>query len=60
MKPETVTDENVAPASKETQTETKIETAQTLEAKKDVYSKKDAPKTEIKAEKKLENTPEKK
>ena len=60
VKPETVTDENVAPASKETQTETKIETAQTLEAKKDVSSKKDAPKTEIKAEKKLENTPEKK
>ena len=64
VKPETVTDENVAPASKETQTETKIETAQTLEAKKDdsvkEESQKDAPKAEIKAEKKLEKTPEKK
>jgi len=60
VKPETVNDENVATASKETQIETKIETAQTLEAKKDDSLKKNAPKAEIKAEKKLENSPEKK
>ena len=64
VKPETVNEENLAPVSKETEVETKTETAQALEPKKDVSSKeetkKEAPKAEIKAEKKLENTPEKK
>ena len=64
VKPETVNEENLAPVSKETEVETKTETAQALEAKKDTSSKeetkKEAPKAEIKAEKKLENTPEKK
>ena len=64
VKPETVNEENLAPVSKETEVETKTETAQALESKKDTSSKeetkKEAPKAEIKAEKKLENTPEKK
>ena len=64
VKPETVNEENLAPVSKETEVETKTETAQALEPKKDISSKeetkKEAPKAEIKAEKKLENTPEKK
>ena len=64
VKPETVNEENLAPVSKETEVETKTETAQALEPKKDTSSKeetkKEAPKAEIKAEKKLENTPEKK
>jgi len=64
VKPETVNEENLAPVSKETEVETKMETAQALESKKDISSKeetkKEAPKAEIKAEKKLENTPEKK
>ena len=64
VKPETVNEENLAPVSKETVVETKTETAQALESKKDISSKeetkKEAPKAEIKAEKKLENTPEKK
>ena len=64
VKPETVNDENLAPVSKETEVETKTETAQALEPKKDVSSKEETkiedPKVENKAEKKLENTPEKK
>ena len=64
VKPETVNEENLTPVSKETEVETKTETAQALEPKKDISSKeetkKEAPKAEIKAEKKLENTPEKK
>ena len=64
VKPETVNEENLAPVVKENEAEIKVETAPTLEAKKDdsvkKESKKDAPKAEIKAEKKLEKTPEKK
>ena len=64
VKPETVNEENLAPVSKETEVETKTETAQALEPKKDVSSKEETkiedPKAENKAEKKLENTPEKK
>ena len=64
VKPETVNEENLAPVVKENEAEIKVETAPTSEAKKDdsvkEESKKDAPKAEIKAEKKLEKTPEKK
>ena len=64
VKPETVNEENLAPVVKENEAEIKVETAPTSEAKKDdsvkEKSKKDAPKVEIKAEKKLEKTPEKK
>ena len=64
VKPETVNEENLAPVVKENEAEIKVETAPTSEAKKDdsvkEESKKDAPKVEIKAEKKLEKTPEKK
>ena len=64
VKPETVNEENLAPIVKETDVEAKAETAPTLEAEKDNSTKeepkKDAPKAEIVAEKKLENTPEKK
>ena len=64
VKPETVNEENLAPVVKENEAEIKVETAPTLEAKKDdsvkKESKKDAPKDEIEAEKKLEKTPEKK
>ncbi len=64
VKPETVNEENLAPVSKETEVETKTETAQALEPKKDVSSKEETkiedPKAENKAEKKLENTSEKK
>ena len=49
-KPETVTEENLAPV-----TEAKKEEAPKVEAKK-----KEAPKAETKTDKKLENTPEKK
>ena len=64
VKPETVNEENLAPVLKETEAEVKAETAPTSEAKKDDSTKeepkKDATKAEIVAEKKLENTPEKK
>ena len=64
VKPETVNEENLAPVVKENEAEIKVETAPTSEAKKDdsvkEEGKKDAPKAEIKAEKKLEKTPEKK
>ena len=64
IKPETVNEENLAPVVKENEAEIKIDTATTSEAKKDdsikEESKKDASKAEIKAEKKLEKTPEKK
>ena len=64
VKPEIVNEENLAPVSKETEEKTKIETAAAIEPKKDdtaqVESQKDALKAEIKAEKKLENNPEKK
>ena len=64
IKPETVNEENLAPITKETGDEVKAESAPILEAKKDESvkekSEKYAPKAEIKAEKKLENTTEKK
>ena len=64
VKPETVNEENLAPVVKENEAEIKVETAPTSEAKKDdsvkEEYKKDAPKAEIKAEKKLEKIPEKK
>jgi large subunit ribosomal protein L19 len=64
VKPETVNEENLAPVVKENEAEIKVETAPISEAKKDdsvkEEYKKDAPKAEIKAEKKLEKTPEKK
>ena len=62
VKPENVNEENLAPVSKET--ESKIQTTSTSEAKKGETSKEEpkkvAPKAEIKVEKKLEKTPEKK
>ena len=64
IKPETVNEENLAPVVKENEAEIKVDTAPTSEAKKDdsikEESEKDASKAEIKAEKKLENTTEKK
>ena len=64
VKPEITNEEILAPTSKEIKTEAKTETAPTLEAKKDDSSlgenEKDTLKGENKAEKKLENTPEKK
>ena len=56
VKPETVTEENLAPAVEAKKEEaTKVDPAPAVEAKKE-----DAPKVEAKIEKKLENTPEKK
>ena len=60
VKPETVTEENIAPVTKESETEVKTEKATAPEAKKDEAAKSEAPKAETKTEKKLENTPEKK
>ncbi len=64
VKPETVNEENLAPVVKESEAKIKVETATTSEAKKDdsvkEESEKVAPKAEIKAEIKLEKTPEKK
>jgi large subunit ribosomal protein L19 len=57
VKPETVTEENVAPAVKETKTEVKAETAPTTEVKKEESAKSE---TAPKAEKKPESTSEKK
>ena len=57
VKPETVTEENVAPAAKETKTEVKAETAPTTEVKKEESAKSE---TAPKAEKKPESTSEKK
>ena len=54
-KPETVTEENLAPVTKESETEAKTDKAPAVEAKIE-----EAPKAETKIEKKLENTPEKK
>ena len=54
-KPETVTEENLAPVTKENEVEAKTEKTSAPEAKKA-----EAAKAEIKTEKKLENTPEKK
>ena len=65
VKPETVSEENLAPVTKESETEVKKEKVPAQEAKKEdapkVEAKKEeAPKAETKTEKKLENTPEKK
>ncbi len=65
VKPETVSEENLAPVTKESETEVKTEKVPAQEAKKEdapkVEAKKEeAPKAETKTEKKLENTPEKK
>ena len=64
VKPETVNEENLAPVSRESETEIKTETSAALDPKKDdppkEEAKKDVDKAEIKAEKNLENTPEKK
>ena len=64
VKPETVTEENLAPASKEQESDTKKDTALVTEVEKEApkvgLSEKQALKPETKTEKKLENTPEKK
>ncbi len=68
VKPETVTEENLAPATKEVQTETNSDKVTKVEAKKEELpkaeaasaKKEDAPKAETKTEKKLENISEKK
>ncbi len=64
VKPETVNEENLAPILKETEEKTKTETVPSSELKKDdsakVETEKSATKAEIEAEKKLENSPEKK
>ena len=64
VKPETVTEENLAPITKENTSEIKNEAAPAVEAKIDETSKnevkKDAPKAETSTEKKLENLQEKK
>ena len=64
VKPETVTEENLAPITKENTSEIKKEAAPAVEPKIDETSKnevkKDAPKAETSKEKKLENLQEKK
>ena len=64
VKPETVTEENLAPITKENTSEIKKEATPAVEAKMDETSKnevkKDAPKAETSTEKKLENLQEKK
>ena len=64
VKPETVTEENLAPITKENTSEIKKEATPAVEAKIDETSKnevkKDAPKAETSTEKKLENLQEKK
>ncbi len=64
VKPETVTEENLAPVIKEPEAEIKTDTTPIREVKKEETSKaevkKEAPKTEVKTEKKLESTIEKK
>ena len=64
VKPETVTEENLAPAEKESAQESAKEATPTVEAKKEeapkTEMKKEAPKAESKTEKKLENLQEKK
>jgi large subunit ribosomal protein L19 len=55
VKPETVTEENLAPVTKENEAEVKTEKVPAPESKKE-----EASKAETKTEKKLENTPEKK
>ena len=64
VKPETVTEENLAPITKENTSEIKKESTPAVEPKMDETSKnevkKDAPKAETNTEKKLENLQEKK
>ena len=64
VKPETVTEENLAPITKENTSEIKKEATPAVEPKRDETSKnevkKDAPKAETSKEKKLENLQEKK
>ena len=64
VKPETVTEENLAPVTKEPEAEVKTDVAPAKEVKKEeiskVEAKKEAPKTKNKTEKKLESTTEKK
>ena len=64
VKPETVTEENLAPIAKENISENTKETTSSVEPKIDETSKnevkKDAPKAETSTEKKLENLQEKK
>ena len=64
VKPETVTEENLAPITKENTSEIKKEATPAVETKIDETSKnevkKDAPKAETSTEKKLENLQEKK
>ena len=64
VKPETVTEENLAPITKENTSEIKKEATPAVEPKIDETSKnevkKDAPKAETSTEKKLENLQEKK
>ena len=64
VKPETVTEENLAPAEKESAQESAKEATPTVEPKKEeapkTEMKKEAPKAESKTEKKLENLQEKK
>ena len=63
VKPETVTEENLAPVEKENAPESVKEATSTAEPKKDeapkTEMKKEAPKAEAKTEKKLENLQEK-
>ena len=63
-KPQTVNEENLAPANKEIRTEINTETVSTSDVKKEETAEKepqiDAPKVDIKTEKKLENLSEKK
>ena len=64
VKPETVNEENIAPTNKEIETEINTKPVSTSDVKKEETTKKepqiDAPKADIKAEKKLENPSEKK
>ncbi len=64
VKPDTVTEENLAPSVKETESESKVDVSPVVEPKNDEASKeevkKEASKAEIKTEKKLENLQEKK
>ena len=64
VKPETVTEENLAPVTEKNEIESKIETSSDIQPKKeekpDLEVKKDASKAETKTEKKLENLQEKK
>ncbi len=64
VKPETVNEENLAPAPVEAETEKKTEASLTPEIKNEekpkIEVKKEAPKAETKSEKKLENLQEKK